>query len=97
MAYADDGVEVEFRLGAARRRLLQGDRSSSIEFAYRYVDLGDGMTGDIVSLRRRSTTATIRCIFNNITSHDLKLGVRWMLDAAMQTQPMMLPPLMRRG
>ena len=36
--------------------------------------------------------------FNHITSHDLKLGVRWMLEPAppMQ-QPMSLPPLMRRG
>jgi hypothetical protein len=33
--------------------------------------------------------------FNHITSHDLKLGVRWMLEPP--PQPMSLPPLMRRG
>jgi hypothetical protein len=33
----------------------------------------------------------------DITSHDFKLGVRWMLEPPAQTQPAMLAPLMRRG
>ena len=35
--------------------------------------------------------------FRNITSHDFKFGVRWLLDAPMEKQPMMMPPMMRRG
>ena len=35
--------------------------------------------------------------FRDITSHDFKLGVRWMFDAPAPMQPMMPPPLMRRG
>jgi hypothetical protein len=68
----------------------------SFEFAYRYVSLGDGISGDI------KTYTGVNAVynpmeFNNITSHDLKFGVRWLLDAPMERQPAMLPPLMRKG
>ena len=36
--------------------------------------------------------------FRGITSHDFKLGLRWMLDAPMERKQMIdLPPLMRKG
>jgi opacity protein-like surface antigen len=69
----------------------------SLEFAYRYVDLGDALSGDIVRFDGINQFNNPEH-FNHITSHDLKLGVRWMLEpAAPEPQPIMLPPLMRRG
>ena len=64
----------------------------TVELAYRYLDMGDGLTGD---LRTFDGTNAINnpTTFKNITSHDLKLGVRWDL-----TSPeVYAPPLMRKG
>ena len=35
--------------------------------------------------------------FKNITSHDLKFGVRWLLEPPWSSSRSMLPPLMRSG
>ena len=68
----------------------------SFEFAYRYVSLGDAVTGDLKALD--GSNAIYNPIeFRNITSHDLKFGVRWLLEPPIQPQPVTLPPLMRRG
>jgi opacity protein-like surface antigen len=64
----------------------------TVELAYRYLDMGDGLTGD---LRRFDGINDVvnPTTFKNITSHDLKLGVRWDLSSP-QTYA---PPLMRKG
>ena len=64
----------------------------TVELAYRYLDMGDGLTGD---LRTFDGTNNINnpTTFKNITSHDLKLGVRWDLSSP----PAYAPPLMRKG
>jgi opacity protein-like surface antigen len=69
----------------------------SLEFAYRYVSLGDALSGDLVTYT--GTNAVYNPMeFRQISSHDLKFGVRWMLEPAQHApQPIMLPPLMRRG
>jgi len=64
-----------------------------VELAYRYVSLGDAMSGDLVTYTGVSTVNN-PMEFRNLTSHDFKLGVRWMLDA---TPAYMPPPLMRKG
>jgi len=65
----------------------------TVELAYRYLDMGDGLTGDLrtfdgVNLRNNPMT------FKSITSHDLKMGVRWDLSSPPAYAP---PPLMRKG
>jgi opacity protein-like surface antigen len=78
--------------GGACRSRLQGHADFTVELAYRYLDMGDGLTGDL------RTFDGINAInnpmtFKNITSHDLKLGVRWDL-----TSPQVYaPPLIRKG
>jgi opacity protein-like surface antigen len=65
----------------------------TVEFAYRYLDMGDGLTGD---LKAFDGTNNINnpMTFKNITSHDLKLGVRWNFDSP---QPVYQAPLIRKG
>jgi opacity protein-like surface antigen len=65
----------------------------TVELAYRYLDMGDGLTGD---LRRFDGINDVvnPTTFKNITSHDLKLGVRWDLSSPAAYAP---PPLMRKG
>ena len=69
----------------------------SIEFAYRYLDLGDALTGDLVTyLGQNSVNNPMH--FRGITSHDFKLGARWFFDTGPKYEPMhQYPPLMRRG
>ena len=64
----------------------------TVELAYRYLDMGDGLTGD---LRTFDGTNNINnpTTFKNITSHDLKLGVRWDLISPQ----VYAPPLIRKG
>jgi opacity protein-like surface antigen len=64
----------------------------TVELAYRYLDMGDGLTGD---LRTFDGTNAINnpTTFKNITSHDFKLGVRWNLE----NLPVEAPPLVRKG
>lgn len=68
----------------------------TVELAYRYLDMGDGLTGDLrtfdgVSNINNPTT------FKNITSHDLKLGVRWDLTSPAFYAPPPPPPMIRKG
>lgn len=64
----------------------------TVELAYRYLDMGDGLTGDLRpfdGVNNFNNPMT----FKSITSHDLKLGVRWNLD----NPPVYAPPLIRKG
>ncbi len=96
LAYADAAVEVEFRLGAACRPVLPAQRNAR----------SSSPIATSISARRRAATwsamtapGPIRPMqFDNITSHDLKFGVRWMLnDAPAMPSAIELPPLMHRG
>jgi opacity protein-like surface antigen len=50
----------------------------TVEFAYRYIDLGDAKTGTLMNLDGTCTTCQ-PMQFKGLASHDLKLGLRWML------------------
>ncbi len=59
----------------------------TVELAYRYLDMGDGLTGDLRTFDGSGVNTINPMTFKNITSHDLKLGVRWDL-----TSPHVYPP-----
>jgi opacity protein-like surface antigen len=63
----------------------------AIELGYSYVNLGNGTTG-VDSAFDNSVGGHV-FQFHNITSHDLKLGVRWNLDSP----PAYVPPLVTKG
>ncbi len=64
----------------------------TVELAYRYLDMGDGLTGDLRTFD--GTNGIVNpTTFKSITSHDLKLGVRWDLSSP----PVYEPPLIRKG
>jgi opacity protein-like surface antigen len=65
----------------------------TVELAYRYLDMGDGLTGDLRTFDGSGPNSFNPTTFKNITSHDLKLGVRWDLSSP----PVYAPPLMRKG
>jgi opacity protein-like surface antigen len=51
-----------------------------VEFAYRYLNLGDAKTG---TLHRYDETGCdcLAVKFKDLDSHDFKLGMRWLLGA----------------
>ena len=52
----------------------------TVEFAYRYVSLGDALSGDLETYLGQNDVKN-PMHFRNITSHDFRLGVRWLLDS----------------
>ncbi len=52
----------------------------TVELAYRYLSLGDGITGDVINLDGTNSTIGNGTHFKDLTSHDLRLGVRWSLE-----------------
>jgi opacity protein-like surface antigen len=50
----------------------------TVELAYRYLDMGDGKSGDIIAFDGTNDINN-PMHFKRITSHDIKFGVRWAL------------------
>ena len=93
LAFGDNVAKWNFAWAAHAGLAYKVTPNFTVELAYRYLDMGDGLTGD---LRTFDGTNAIRnpTTFKNITSHDLKLGVRWDLTSPQVYAP---PPLIRKG
>jgi opacity protein-like surface antigen len=85
--------------------------SLTMELAYRYVNLGDAESGDLVTFDGQNRTFNPER-FHTLTSHDFKLGIRWAFGAGpivapayapvpattyVPPEPNYSPPLERRG
>ncbi|OAF05026.1 cell envelope biogenesis protein OmpA [Bradyrhizobium centrolobii] len=66
----------------------------TLELGYSYVNLGDAVTGELVNKDGVGAGQNHVMTFKDITSHDLKLGVRWNLDSPPVYAP---PPLVTKG
>ena len=93
-AYAADASKFNFAWAMHAGLTYKVTQSMSIDLGYRYLDMGNGTTGATRAFDGSFVNGG-PFTFNHISSHDLKLGVRWMLEPP--SQPMSLPPLMRRG
>lgn len=92
--WADKGTKTEFAWALHAGAAYKVTPNFTIELAYRYVSLGDAQSGDLINLNGTNTVNN-PMIFNDITSHDLKLGLRWSFccDAgALQPQPVYAAP-----
>ena len=65
-----------------------------LELAYSYVDMGEGRTGVLTTYDGQTTGNIFK--FKDITSHYLKLGLRWNFDNPPPPPPPMMP-LIRKG
>ena len=93
-AYAADASKFNVAWALHAGLTYKVTQSMSIDLGYRYLDMGSGTTGATRAFDNSFVNGG-PFTFNHITSHDLKLGVRWMLEPP--SQPVSLPPLMRRG
>jgi opacity protein-like surface antigen len=63
-----------------------------VDLGYRFVSLGNGITGDLLNMDGTNPTPNNPMHFKGLYSHDLMLGVRWLFD-----EPFAPPPLIRKG
>ena len=92
VAFADAATKTNFAWAFHAGVGYRVTPNVSIELAYRYINLGDAESGDLIAFDGTNAVNN-PMLFKDITSHDLKLGVRWMLDAP----PPPPPPLSRKG
>ncbi|MDQ0471233.1 outer membrane protein [Labrys wisconsinensis] len=67
----------------------------TMELAYRYINLGDARSGDIISYDGTNTINNPEK-FKNLTSHDIKLGLRWALGEPIPAAEPEYPTLTRK-
>jgi len=96
VAFSSDASKWSFAWALHAGLAYKVNPQMTVEFVYRYVNLGSAVSGDLgtylgVNAINNPTT------FNNLTSHDFKLGIRWLLEPPMVPSRIDLPPLMRRG
>jgi opacity protein-like surface antigen len=92
--YAADADKWNFAWAVHAGITYKVTQSMSIDFGYRYLDMGNATTGATRAFDGSFTNGG-PFTFNHVYSHDLKLGIRWMLEPPMPAQPMM--PLIRKG
>jgi opacity protein-like surface antigen len=93
VAYAADTSKTSFAWALHAGFSYRVTNNFTVELAYRYVNLGDATTGDLIPYTGVNTIDN-PMLFNDLSSHDVKLGVRWYL-APIESEPP--PPLMRKG
>ena len=93
LAYGNAASKWNFAWAVHAGLAYQVTPSFTVELAYRYVDLGNAESGDLITYDGVNQFNN-PMKFNDITSHDVKLGVRWMLAPEPAYGP---PPLVRKG
>lgn len=98
LAYADSNSQGEFAWALHAGLAYKVNRNFTAEFAYRYTHLGDFQSGDLIGYNGVNNFYN-PIMFNNVYSHDFKLGLRWNLSPTetFAPAPVYAPPLMRKG
>lgn len=89
--WADTGSQWNFAWALYAGLAYKVTPTFSVDLAYRFVSLGDGKTGTLLNLAG-GCVACQPMYFRGIYSHDVMLGVRWLLDDGGYA-----PPIMRKG
>ncbi|MCT8971747.1 outer membrane protein [Microbaculum marinisediminis] len=76
VAYAPSASKWNFAWALHAGAGWEVTQNVTVDLGYRYVDLGDGETGDIVGYNGLNTVNN-PMIFDSLTSHDVHLGVRY--------------------
>jgi opacity protein-like surface antigen len=79
MAYAADHGEWNLAWALHAGMSFKATKNLTIDVGYSFLNLGDAQTGDIIGFDG-SNTIDNPMHFNDIISHDVKLGFRWSFD-----------------
>lgn len=88
LAYAKSGIKTNFAWALHAGLGYDITPSFKVELAYRYLNLGDAKTGTAYTYAGQCGTCE-SLTFKNVESHDVKLGLRWLLSAP--------PPVVDQG
>jgi len=94
--WADTGTKTNLAWAVHAGAAYKASDRFVIELSYRYLNLGDAQSGTLLNLDPTvvSGNPLAPVTFHNIQSHDIMLGVRWLLQP---DQPAYQPPLFRKG
>jgi opacity protein-like surface antigen len=93
--WADIGRQTNLAWALHAGASYRASQSFAVELSYRYLNVGNGRSGILQNLDPLfvSGNPLAPMTFHNIQSHDLMLGLRWLL----QPEPMYSPALIRKG
>ena len=74
--YAEDNGEWSFAWALHAGLGYEVNDRVTLDFGYRYLDLGDGAAGDLVGFDGNNPSVDLTD-FKGLTSHDVTLGFRW--------------------
>jgi opacity protein-like surface antigen len=93
VAFGDQGVKWNLAWALHAGVAYTVTPNFKIDLAYRYLNLGTGQTGPTRAFDNSFVNGGA-FTFNGLASHDLMLGVRWMIQPE---PPVYAPPLIRKG
>lgn len=93
VTYAGDAGKWNFAWALHAGLAYRVTPNVTIELGYSYMSLGDAVTGPTNSFDGVTVVNGSQFVMRNITSNDLKLGVRWSLESP----PVYAPPLITKG
>ena len=92
--WADTGTQTNLAWALHAGASYRASSNFAVELSYRYLNVGNARSGLLQNLDPTLTSANpAPMTFHNIQSHDLMLGVRWLL----QPEPFYQPALVRKG
>jgi len=91
--WADTGTQTNLAWALHAGASYRASSNFAIELSYRYLNVGNARSGILQNLDPTIGNTGAPVTFHNIQSHDLMLGVRWLL----QPEPTYQPPLIRKG
>jgi len=93
--WADTGRQTNLAWALHAGASYRASQNFAVELSYRYLNVGNGRSGILQNLDPLfvSGNPLAPMTFHNIQSHDLMLGLRWLL----QPEPMYSPALIRKG
>jgi opacity protein-like surface antigen len=92
--YAGEGSKWNFAWALHAGLAYKVSPGLTLELAYSYVNMGNGITGPSYAFDQVTNTTHAPFSFNNITSNDVTLGLRWEFNNPPVYAP---PPLVRKG
>lgn len=93
VGYSDSASNFNFAWALHAGLAYKVSPNFTVELAYRYVSLGDGVTKDVFGYNGSNQHPNDVTTFKDITSHDLKFGVRWNLqDSTPGVRPAVFTP-----
>ena len=91
--WADTGTQTNLAWALHAGASYRASSNFAIELSYRYLNVGNARSSVLQNLDPTIGNSGAPVTFHNIQSHDLMLGVRWML----QPEPAYQPAIIRKG